>query len=263
MHAVILGDTPEGLVTALALHRRGVEVTVYPSAVGRDRGMAMVLGPEIRCSLAVLGVSVPGADLGAGRLGVLRTRLDDALLAALPVTALRAGRFDGYTTQGDAVVDGRPLHADIYIGADGPGSAVRQALFGLYPPAAMRWTEVECLVDAGAATSCAADDLVPVGDGLVACIVRHDADAGPLPARLLEPAVAALEARIWHTTAFVPPRRTEGRTVLVGDAADPHRAFAGPEHDAALLDALNLARALTRLPATRTLEHYANRTNAA
>lgn len=261
MRVAVIGGTPEALVAALAMSRRGMDVTVYVEDA-RQRGMGAVLGPDARAVLAALDVRVPGERLLGERLGVLRDDLLDALRAALPDDHLRSGRFEGLSLDGHVRVDGRTLGADVYVGADGAGSPVRRAVFPDAEPT-LQMMEVECLFGRGAALDPAPGlDVVPVGGGRVVCTLRSaqttgerstpETDIGQMsPTHLMTP-TAALDARIWHTAAFVPPRTCEGHLVLVGDAAEPRGAFTGAELDASIRDAVQVAEALAR-----TQEHGA------
>ncbi len=258
MRAAVIGGTPEALVVALAMTRAGVDVTVYAGSGGlRQRGMGVVLGREGRAALNELGVQVPGTQLFGERLGVLRDDLLQALHTALPPEALRWGRFAGFSARGDVRVDGQVLDADVYIGADGAGSPLRRALFPHGAESTMQMTEVECVFAPDTVLDLVPGlDIVPVAEGRVTCTLRNvqatdwrdeevtrPGDARAISA--MQPA-AAMDARIWHTSAFVPPATGAGRVVLVGDAADPRGAFAGADLDASILDGLQVVFDLLR-----------------
>jgi 2-polyprenyl-6-methoxyphenol hydroxylase-like FAD-dependent oxidoreductase len=168
--AVVIGAGIGGLCAALALHRRGWQVTVLERAPRLEPvGAGIALAPNAVKALDTLGltdwlgraaviqgsggVRRPGGswlvrtDLGRVRerfgrplLVVPRPELVDALVSRLPDGALRLGTSvtgtDADDPAGPAVVhaaDGARWTADVVVGADGIRSATRRALFPDHP----------------------------------------------------------------------------------------------------------------------------------
>jgi 2-polyprenyl-6-methoxyphenol hydroxylase-like FAD-dependent oxidoreductase len=164
-HAVVAGGGIGGLTAAVALQRRGWDVTVLERApalepVGSGLGLgpnalhaldAIGLGDEVRRFSAVQGhggLRRPGGgwlvrtDLGAlaarygdPQLVALRADLVGLLAGSLPAGVLRTGVTVTGVDAGDA---GRParvatsdgdLDADLVVAADGIRSTIRAALF--------------------------------------------------------------------------------------------------------------------------------------
>jgi salicylate hydroxylase len=155
----IIGGGIAGLAAALALHRRGVEVTVYEQAgelseIGagvqmtrnamnalrllglEERAMAVAFEPESeilrswRSGRVIYRAPIRGVfreRFGAPLLSVLAAplpdravRLDARCVAIEPGEASAAAHF----------ADGSTIEADIVVGADGIHSLVRTSLFG-------------------------------------------------------------------------------------------------------------------------------------
>ncbi|MEE1755491.1 FAD-dependent monooxygenase [Streptomyces sp. SP18CS02] len=310
LRAVVVGSGIGGLTAAVALHRTGWHVTVLERAgellpVGAGIGLApnalraldvIGLGDEIRALAAWQGdggLRTPGgrwlartdARAAADRFGdplvlVHRATLIDALAAGLPPDALRTGSAATLTDPG--VAHGRravvttpdgDIEADLVIGADGIGSAVRRALFpsrpgpeyaGLtswrmvvpaprkpFPPhetwgrGALWGTQPlkDGRVYAYAAAAAPEGDRSP--DGERAELLRrfgnwHD----PVPAIL----AACGEDRILrhdihHLTTPLPAFH-QGRAVLLGDAAHPMAPTLGQGGNQAIEDGIVLAHHL-------------------
>jgi salicylate hydroxylase len=167
----IVGGGVGGLAAALALHRRGIEVTVHEqSAAAGDIGAGLNLGPNALKAFRALGVEQAALDAGvltdrqiirswrSGRiilrqnrgaemtqrfgapfLTIHRADLIAAFLQALPDGVVQFG--DGCVRaeqRGDVAAahfaDGGAVEADIVVGADGIHSAVRESLFGADAP---------------------------------------------------------------------------------------------------------------------------------
>ncbi|MDJ0380372.1 FAD-dependent oxidoreductase [Streptomyces sp. G-G2] len=167
-HAVVVGAGIGGLTAALALHRRGWDVTVLerapePPAAGAGIGLA----PNALRALDAIGVDAARAlggavptTMGVRRpdgLWLTRTRTADmvarygvpptavprpaftaALAAALPPRALRYGTAvtavdgaAGRPTVRTAI--GQDLRADLVVAADGIHSPLRRAYFPAHP----------------------------------------------------------------------------------------------------------------------------------
>jgi 2-polyprenyl-6-methoxyphenol hydroxylase-like FAD-dependent oxidoreductase len=159
--AVIVGAGIGGLAAAVALRNAGVAPIVVERAPElREAGFGLVMAAnavtalrllglhedvaaraaqvrraEIRTSRGELLTRFDYAALGWETYGILRSQLQEAMLAAVPAECLRLG-----TTCIDATEDGRALLAggdavagDIVVGADGIHSTVRRSLFGREP----------------------------------------------------------------------------------------------------------------------------------
>jgi 2-polyprenyl-6-methoxyphenol hydroxylase-like FAD-dependent oxidoreductase len=149
--AVIVGAGIGGLAAAIALRREGWDVRVIEqAATPRELGFALALAPNALGALRELGLKddivrqgievrafevrrpdgrvVKRIDLHGDAVQsvvVLRPALHGALLDAVGPAALELGR----RVEG---LDG--LDADLIVGADGVGSAIRQALHPDEPP---------------------------------------------------------------------------------------------------------------------------------
>jgi 2-polyprenyl-6-methoxyphenol hydroxylase-like FAD-dependent oxidoreductase len=164
-HAIVAGAGIGGLTAAVALRRRGWDVTILERAqalepVGAGLGLgpnalhaldAIGLGEEVRRFSAIQGhggLRRPGGgwlvrtDLGglAARFGdpqlvALRADVVDLLAGRLPAGALRTGVTVTGVDAGDAdrracvATSAGDLDADLVVAADGIGSRIRAALF--------------------------------------------------------------------------------------------------------------------------------------
>jgi len=163
--AIIIGGGIGGLCAALALRRAGVAATVYEAAPSpRAEGAALSLWPNairaldrlgVGAAVRALGVPDPyggriatprgrtlattsaesiAARFGAPVLVVGRVEFGALLAAAFPAGAIRYGmRLDAFSWHGTGPVtarfdSGERVHADLLVGADGLGSAVRRLL---------------------------------------------------------------------------------------------------------------------------------------
>jgi 2-polyprenyl-6-methoxyphenol hydroxylase-like FAD-dependent oxidoreductase len=161
MRAVVVGAGIGGLSAAISLEQAGVEPTVVEQAPElREAGFGLVVSANAIAALRRLGLRDAVAEKGSrvrraeirnprGELltlidydalgwetyGILRSELQQAMLAAVPPDRLRLGTTCvGATEDGHALLERRhPLVADIVIGADGIRSVVRRSLFGEEP----------------------------------------------------------------------------------------------------------------------------------
>lgn len=174
----IIGGGIAGLAAAVALHRRGVEATVYEQASELSEiGAGVQMTPNAMNALRLLGLEeramavafepetqvlrswksgrviyrVPIRDVFRERFGAPlcsfhRADLLAVLAAPLPDSAIRLeARCVGVETDDTSAVahfaDGSSIEADIVVGADGIHSLVRIALFGEDSP---RFTGCMC-----------------------------------------------------------------------------------------------------------------------
>ncbi|MEU9336303.1 FAD-dependent monooxygenase [Streptomyces sp. NPDC048290] len=171
--AVVVGGGIGGLTAAVALHQRGVRVTVLERAPSLEPvGAAISLAPNALRALDVIGLgdeiralaawqgdggvraphgrwlSRSSAEAVAERFGgplvlLHRSTLVDALAARLPDGTVRTAADARVTDPGDPAdpgrparvrtADGREFTADLVVGADGIRSAVRATLFPDHP----------------------------------------------------------------------------------------------------------------------------------
>ncbi|MCX5314453.1 FAD-dependent monooxygenase [Streptomyces sp. NBC_00154] len=169
-HAVVIGSGIAGLTAAVALHRRGWQVTVMERAASLEPvGAGIGLAPNSQRALDVIGLGdriralaawqgdggmrrpdgrwLARTDSAAAteRFGgpivlVHRATLIDVLAAELPASAVRTGAaaelVDPGTAGGARAVVATPagnIEADLVVGADGINSAVRSLLFPAHP----------------------------------------------------------------------------------------------------------------------------------
>jgi len=151
VRALVIGGSMSGLLAALALKRRGFEVSVYERVAEplAGRGAGIVAQPELKAVLRRLGLD-PDHDLGievpwrlmlsrdgrvTHRMPIPQTmtawdRVFHLLKAAFPDADYHAGKELRRVEQGDRVVayfaDGSAEEGDLLVGADGIRSTVRQ-----------------------------------------------------------------------------------------------------------------------------------------
>ncbi|MFD7943780.1 FAD-dependent monooxygenase [Streptomyces sp. NPDC059744] len=169
-HAVVIGSGIGGLTAAVALHRRGWQVTVLERAASLEPvGAGIGLAPNSQRALDVIGLGDRIRSLAAWqgdggmrrpdgrwlartdsaaateRFGspivlVHRATLIEVLAAELPASAIRtdtaAELLDPGTVGGARAVVATPagnIEADLVVGADGINSAMRSLLFPAHP----------------------------------------------------------------------------------------------------------------------------------
>ncbi|HTA45356.1 MAG TPA: FAD-dependent monooxygenase [Bryobacteraceae bacterium] len=161
----VIGGGIGGVAAGVALHRAGIDVTVYERAVAlREVGAGMMLWPNATRVLNELGLlervaAVSGAserflvransgrilmDIPLGRFEVpalctRRADLLDAMISALPVRNVRLNHdFDFFERRKHSVAvhfaGGVSAEHDIVIGADGIRSRIRSQLLGTHDP---------------------------------------------------------------------------------------------------------------------------------
>lgn len=161
----IIGGGIGGVATAVALHRAGIQATVYERASElREVGAGMMLWPNATRVLKELGLlervaalsgrnerflvrSQTGTilmDIGLGHFDVpalctRRSDLLDALISALPAERVHLGHDFRYFEQQKSGVrihfsNGTSMEHDLLIGADGIRSRVRSQLLGNHEP---------------------------------------------------------------------------------------------------------------------------------
>jgi 2-polyprenyl-6-methoxyphenol hydroxylase-like FAD-dependent oxidoreductase len=298
VRAVVVGAGIGGLATAIAFERAGVEPIVLERAPQlHEAGFGLVLSANavsalrslgLRDGVAARGTRVQRAEirnprgdlltridyeaLGWETYGILRTELQQAMLAAVPAECLRLGTTCiGATEDGQAHLDrADALVADIVVGADGIRSAVRQSLFGEEPlrygghrawRAGTRFDDervrdrfVEVWgVGGGFGFGPAGAGRVywycfeTVPEGAPApkrprdeFLRRYGAWFDPIPALIESTDPDAIEPTFTYDR---PPRRTwgRGRLTLLGDAAHPMKPNIGQGAAQALEDAVVLA----------------------
>jgi 2-polyprenyl-6-methoxyphenol hydroxylase-like FAD-dependent oxidoreductase len=319
--AIVVGAGIGGLAAGIALRRAGWRVRMFErSAAPRELGFALNLAPNAIAALRALGVAEP-IEADGHRTGVveLRTaddrfvkRLDVAaaagpipsivalrqtihgtLLRATPAGDLVAGRAgDDVVLEGDRAIlvraDGGREAADLIVGADGLGSAIRKRLHPEEPPprpaglVALRGV-VRGTVDRLGGLS----GVVHLGPGLEAAAIRASLDAvywfvsvprsrvpagdlrlddlrshlvAPLPAsfRAVVDATTPGDVRVDHLVDRDPLRAWgRGAVTLLGDAAHPMLPQTGQGAAQALEDAVALGEALAAGgPVPAALRHY-------
>ena len=172
----IIGGGIGGVAAAVALHRAGIEATVYERASEfREVGAGMMLWPNATRILKEFGLLEKVAassgstqhfvvrssagrilmDIGLGQYEVpalctRRSDLLDALLSALPSERVRLGHdFESFEQlkasvrvnfSGSVSGGGASAEHDFVIGADGVRSRIRSQLFGVQEPAFRGYT---------------------------------------------------------------------------------------------------------------------------
>jgi 2-polyprenyl-6-methoxyphenol hydroxylase-like FAD-dependent oxidoreductase len=178
VHVVIVGGGIAGLSAALALREAGIEATVYDrvddvaaAQIGAGLGLAMNATRVLR-RIGILDRLVETSARGETfefrrwdgkllsawtiprdelQLGVIRRDLHDALVSALPESAIVPRHTcTGFEENGGSVTalfaDGSTARGDVLVGADGLRSTLRERLIGAGAPRYAGFSVLRCLV---------------------------------------------------------------------------------------------------------------------
>ena len=300
--ALVAGGGVGGLAAAIALAQEGMTVTVLEKAAqSHTEGAGIVLWPNGAECLDRLGIreditqrvavgtppaqhSVSGRKMGHMDPGAFQVRFGDVvalhrgvLLDALARHARRLGVEIRYGTgvthaseTGHVTTSGGDLSADLVVGADGIGSAVRRSTFPDHPGprgtgiTAWRWmvditdTELPTMPQASHTLGVGMEfGIVPVDSRRIYCFAssaRRRDGSTPSPKAYrswhapIEQLVAAGEqaGMLSHELADLPPLATftRGRVALLGDAAHAMTPHLGQGGSQALEDAVVLGAAV-------------------
>jgi 2-polyprenyl-6-methoxyphenol hydroxylase-like FAD-dependent oxidoreductase len=304
--ALIVGAGIGGLAAAIALRRAGWDVRVVERAANpRELGFALALAPNAMAALRELAVADAvirdGAEVKVFEVrradGVLLKRIDFRAGAARSIVTLRpalhgtlldaAGpetlllgcevRTVTWSSTGASVnlTDGTSLDADVVIGADGVGSAIRRALHPAEPPPrASGYHALRGVTHGVPRRAGDADTTVYLGDGIEAGVARASAtavywymslvdgfvdSAAAGAAAIVDRCTPGMDDRFIAVTRGVRPedlrlerlwRRTPirawgaGAVTLLGDAAHPVLPHTAQGAALALEDAVALGLAL-------------------
>jgi len=308
MKYVIIGGGIAGATLAILLQRKGFEVVVaerHSGKAGVGHGF-MIHGEAVAVlnELNVTGGAVPGESirrfclLRPDGVGVREEPLDswscmrrdqlmDYLTGRLAPGALLPGlKFNGFIREGNRVVaarfeDGTRVEGDIFIGADGARSQVRQHLFGktVYSPVRVKEIVGICSHPALGARYAhtflkfqhsdyglsfgmiptgpedfvwfmqydpAMGDVVGEGSEAIAAFCRQKLKGFPDPVAELMGRNDFTLSYVWHTRDFEPLSAFhQQNVVLLGDAAQQVLPFTSAGTTNALLGAKVLADELT------------------
>ena len=304
----IFGGGIAGLTTAIVLGRQGYRCQIYERLQqGHEAGMGFILLREACASLEAYGVTVKGIPLHryryldssravlheqnmpTGAIGLRRSDLIAALVKAVPGDEFLS--FDceldrlEFDRSGKVEVarlaSGRMVQADLYIGADGMRSRIRQVLFPDWPACLAQVQEITGLARSADVARWAGNDfnkfhvtrggaalgVVPVDSDHVVWYVQFDSHrfspstrnpealhsfvtglvsewADPVPdlVALTNPA----QVYLWRPLDVdLIPYFHQKNLVLVGDAAHPLLPFTSQGVCSAIGDAVTLAELLS------------------
>jgi 2-polyprenyl-6-methoxyphenol hydroxylase-like FAD-dependent oxidoreductase/predicted DsbA family dithiol-disulfide isomerase len=310
MRVVIIGGGIAGMAMGVFLKRRQIDVVICEKLTGvTERGHAFLLHAEAIAILSELdgghGNSMPGTAVGSFQLflpdgeAIRKTSLEGwrcmkrcsltgYLQSLLSPGMVKGGRvFSHFIRERGRVVaavfaNGEIEHGDIFIGADGGNSKVREALFG---EVAMTPVEVKEIVGMAFNQTLAqryagdfikyqeagrglALGMIPTGKEEVVWFMQYDpsiadvAENDPEAIRAFchsllagfPPEVQAIlrandfeKTYIWHTKDFdLLPAFHQQNVVLIGDAAHLTLPFTSAGTTNAVVDARVLSNCLDR-----------------
>jgi 2-polyprenyl-6-methoxyphenol hydroxylase-like FAD-dependent oxidoreductase len=306
MKIAIIGGSTAGLATGLRLSQGGHDVSIHERrSTGRVGGFGMLLTPSVRHGLMSLGLAVDrlGSPVDQFEIrdeknqsivcrdlqqttGVERSELQNLLTSALDPQLLHQGdSFCHFESSVDGLAnaaifeDGSRVEADLFIGADGVRSRVRQQwnpgpdlrsvesvdLVGSYHgevPEELLGRALKIIPQEGGL----AIGMVPTSDRSVVWYIQCDPRRWPQcltgseeRARWLEALVGQFpdpvtqiilgsdlgNVHLWRTTdRDLPETFHRGNVLLIGDAAHPLLTFTSQGTGSAIEDALAIGSLL-------------------
>ncbi|HIG04812.1 MAG TPA: FAD-dependent monooxygenase [Planctomycetes bacterium] len=300
MKVVIIGGSTAGVAAGLRLSQAGHEVSIYERRCGGDSGgFGLLLTPSVQQGLRRLGLDVAGVGRDIDQfeirdendrpivtralqqtVGVKRDSLLELLRSSLDSRVFHDGKnFLGFESAGDGSAtaalfeDGTRVEADLFIGADGIRSTVRQEWNRgpqLNPVKSVELVgtfhgELPEQLSTGALKFISNDDglaigIVPTSDNSAVWYIQCDPRRWPqsfssveertrwirqLAGQFPDPvssifAGSELEnARLCRTTdRDLPENFHRGNVLLIGDAAHPLLTFTSQGTGSAIEDAL-------------------------
>jgi len=313
---VIIGGGIAGLAMGSFLKRRGIEVVVCEKQAGMaERGHAFLMHAEAIAILSELdndrGTGLPGSEVEAFRLYrpngafvkkapldgwrcMKRCTLTAYLDSLLPPGTVKGGRvFSHFIREQGRVVaavftNGETEYGDLFIGADGGNSRVRETLFGRVAMSTVSVKEIVGMTmnrtiaqryagtfikyqEADRGLACG---MIPTGEEEVVWFMQYDPSMGDVaendPAALgdfcrtmladFPPEIRSIlrgndfnKTYIWHTRDFdLLPSFHLDNVVLIGDAAHLTLPFTSAGTTNAMVDAKVLAGCLDQYPEMET-----------